>query len=369
MRDAAILCVLLAAPALAQAPAPSAVVETSTGTRLEGRLGPGSVLVATAFGDVELPLERVTRVRWGSPKEARLREVTTVVGDRLIGYVRGSGVTLATALGEVEVPWARVDLLEVAGTALAAEDASTIVLATGDHVNGRVAEPGWALETGIGRVGLPLAGAGLVFKGPDEVTVTPRDGPRRSGRLVGPEELEVVLAVAEVSVRLPRGLLASITPPPEGDTSDATDRFEAGLDGWSHDGAPGYQLALEGGAARLRGDDFAKSAWMQKRFVAPGVPVVLSLRWRATSNSHQAGVTNARLEVRDLAGKLLLEESLAGQAARDTGWCVFDRDLTPLLQGQRSFVVRLGLVDSWSTNWGQAAWFDDVRVRSGPAKD
>lgn len=369
MRHAAFLCLLLAAPALAQAPPPAAVVETSTGTRLEGRLGPGALLLATAFGDVELPLERVTRVRWGPQKDARLREVTTVAGDRLLGYVRGVGVGLTTALGEVEVPWARVDLLEVAGVALPAEDASRLALVTGDQLNGRVIDPGWAVDTGVARIPLPLAGAVLAFRGPDEVTATPRDGPRRTGRLVGPEELEVVLAVAEVPVRLPRGLLASITPPPEGDASDSTDRFDDGLDGWMHEGAPGYHLVLEAGAARLRGDDFAKSAWMQKRFVAPGAPVLLSLKWRATSNSHQAGVTNARLEVRDLAGKLLLDESLAGQVVRDTGWGTFEKDLTPLLQGQRSFVVRLGLLDAWSTNWGQAVWFDDVRVRSGPPKD
>lgn len=148
------------------------------------------------------------------------------------------------------------------------------------------------------------------------------------------------------------------------------DTFDTGLDNWTYWGDPEYYvLWVFPGMVRILGDGFVVYGGIQKAVNLSGWsgsdPLMLSFNWRATSDTTLSIVTNAYLRIYDLDTHVYLyQEKLAIGGVYDTGWQSYSNDIAAYLSGYDEIIIVLFLSDSWTANWHNENWYDNVRLTS-----
>ncbi len=119
-------------------------------------------------------------------------------------------------------------------------------------------------------------------------------------------------------------------------------------------------------SAHISGDGFASNSGIQKTVdisSVDGSPLYLSFDYRATSNYAASSVTNTRLNISDgVTGETLHSEGLIAGGTRDSGWQSYNTDISTMTSGHDSITIQLYLSDSWSTNWNQQNWYDNITL-------
>ena len=137
----------------------------------------------------------------------------------------------------------------------------------------------------------------------------------------------------------------------------AIDTFDGGLDGWVYSGTSGYSLSNNGNMAYISGDSISVNPYAEKTFdVSDADSVTLSFNWRASSSSDKTSITNFRLMILDTSGNTLSSQILQTGGTTDTGIQSYNADITNIISGHDSILIRMGLNDSWSSNWNQKIW-------------
>ena len=164
------------------------------------------------------------------------------------------------------------------------------------------------------------------------------------------------------------------------------DEFDDGLNGWNfgyacnsceHPIPPknDYSLSitftddLESPFAMISGDGFAVAAWMEKSITLPdnNQYVVLSFDGKASGSlpSH-IHIPNLSLNLFDRDGDILYHKWLIGDdnpsSTETTAWQSFQVDITEHIPKDRKIKISLGLDDSWTTDYRQSVWFDNIRL-------
>lgn len=150
-------------------------------------------------------------------------------------------------------------------------------------------------------------------------------------------------------------LAVTITTPPV-----LNDAFSSGTNGWLYFGGTGYTLTNEAGAAKISGDGYVVEAGMEKTVSLANwdtsKPLILSFDWRAKSGYSGSSVTNAYVSIDGNVSPLVAGGTL------DTGWKSYSKDITSIATGKNSIKIQLYLVDSWSANWNQVNWYDNIKL-------
>jgi hypothetical protein len=144
-------------------------------------------------------------------------------------------------------------------------------------------------------------------------------------------------------------------PPPILDNA-----FSTGTNGWLKFGGTDYTLTNDAGTAKISGNGYMVKAGMEKTVSLENwdasKPLRLSFDWRAKSDYAGSTVTNAYLKIDGDVSPLVAGGTL------DTGWKTYSKDITTLATGKSSIKIRLYLVDSWSANWNQVNWYDNIKL-------
>ena len=90
-------------------------------------------------------------------------------------------------------------------------------------------------------------------------------------------------------------------------------------------------------------------------------PLYLSFDYRAKSNYGSSSVTNTNLVILNgVTGVQLHSERLIAGGTRDSGWQSYNTDISSMTSGHDSITIRLYMHDSWTTNWNQQNWYDNI---------
>ena len=145
--------------------------------------------------------------------------------------------------------------------------------------------------------------------------------------------------------------------------NDVNDTFDNSLDGWGYSGPSGYSLSNDNSMAHISGDGVGVSVnpGAEKTFdVSNNDSVTLSFDWRASSGCTCSITTNFSLMIPDTSGNILSSQQLQGGGTTDTGIQSYSADITSIISGHDSIVIRMWLNDSWTYNWSQNIWWDNV---------
>ena len=147
------------------------------------------------------------------------------------------------------------------------------------------------------------------------------------------------------------------------------DTFDSDTNGWQYFGPSVYALSHSTehyGSAHISGNSFASTHGMQKTVDISTIgsnPLFVSLDYRATSGCTCSVTTNARVSIHDsITDEQLYYNQPVGGGTTDSGWRSFTEDISSYVQGHDSVTLKLHLADSWSVNWNQKNWYDNVIV-------
>ena len=147
------------------------------------------------------------------------------------------------------------------------------------------------------------------------------------------------------------------------------DTFDSDTNGWQYFGPSVYALSHStghDGSAHISGNSFASTHGMQKTVDISTIgsnPLFVSLDYRATSGCTCSVTTNARVSIHDsITDEQLYYNQPVGGGTTDSGWRSFTEDISSYVQGHDSVTLKLHLADSWSVNWNQKNWYDNVIV-------
>ena len=135
-------------------------------------------------------------------------------------------------------------------------------------------------------------------------------------------------------------------------------------DDWSYSGTPGYSLSDHNNMKRISGNSYRVTPYAEATLNVPvdADSVTLSFDWRAFSRHSSSVVTNFNLKILDTLGNELDSQTFGGRY--DTGIKSYSKDITSIISGHQSIIVRMGLNDIWSGNYAQQIWWDDVTLLS-----
>ncbi len=162
--------------------------------------------------------------------------------------------------------------------------------------------------------------------------------------------------------------------------------FTTSLDGWQYysvgnslntvpNPTDNYSLSLDvsdgqsAPSAMISGDGYAINAGMEKQFIIPNdaTQVILTFDGKAqgTLPSH-AYIPNLRFDILDENDQNIYGEYVIGPSNPSsipvTNWETFSIDITDHVLGQNEVSIVLGLADSWTVDYEQKAWFDNISV-------
>ncbi len=141
------------------------------------------------------------------------------------------------------------------------------------------------------------------------------------------------------------------------------DTFDNSLEGWNLENSSDYSLTISDGMAMISGDDFSKQITASKTFPVKATLISISFDWMAKSGCSCSSTTNFKLDIYDSSDNLLHSESLVSGGTLDTGKQFYSKEISGYDDtGANSIIVKFSLSDSWSTNWEQSIWFDNVEV-------
>ena len=116
--------------------------------------------------------------------------------------------------------------------------------------------------------------------------------------------------------------------------------------------------------AYISGDGFSVNPNAEKTFdVTNADSVNLSFNWRASSGCACSSTTNFRLMILDTSGNTLSSQTLQAGGTTDTGIQSYSADITSIISGHDSIVIRMWLNDSWGSNWNRKIWWDNVDLQ------
>ena len=160
------------------------------------------------------------------------------------------------------------------------------------------------------------------------------------------------------------------------------DTFDDSLDGWQEYSFTGtysgnitpyenYDVTLDSTtgkpspSAHISGDGFVSNSGIYKTVDISSIdnnsPLYLSFDHRAKSGYAASSVTSIHLHISDgVTGETLHSESLIAGGTLDSGWQSYNTDISSMTSGHDTITIRLYLNDSWTTNWNQQNWYDNV---------
>ena len=155
---------------------------------------------------------------------------------------------------------------------------------------------------------------------------------------------------------------------------DSCSGFDTDLEGWKYSGPLSYSIMWndwEGNpapSAMIAGDVVAwvgpNYAFMEKtvnKNIGDGLAVTVD--YRASSHTTDVPATNAGLWVTDTSNRPLYNSSYVSGGVLDTGWVQNQRKtVVNEIQNYTQVKLRFGLDDSWTRDYGQSNWYDNVRI-------
>ncbi len=185
-----------------------------------------------------------------------------------------------------------------------------------------------------------------------------------------------------VTVTVAPAVAPTVVPIPQTDTTLFSDEFNSGVGDWEKYSKTGvysgitaferYNISTDSTmgkpapSIKISGDGFVSQSGIQKTIDVSSVndrPLYLSFDYRAVSGYISSSVTNANLGIYDgTTGEQLYHKSLIAGGTLDSGWNNYQKEISNVILNHDTITIKLYMHDSWSTNWNQQNWYDNITL-------